>query len=149
DTLVLVAELAVLTGFVVVSEDVHDLLKSVITGLGVVASCRRGARRVFLVNYVDELLTDLEAFGPPLLINFVAYAPDDHAGMIAVATNLGTKILLVPIVKQEMVIIWLFGSLPAVEAFVHYDDAHAIAQVEQFRSWRVVTGADSVDAHVF
>src|SRR5262249_19133698 len=69
--------------------------------------------------------------------------------MIAVAANECADIFFVPIRKEQMIIIARLSADPAVEGFIHHDEAEAIGDVEQFRSGRVMTGANSVTAHFF
>src|ERR1700694_4475399 len=69
--------------------------------------------------------------------------------MISIATDLRAQILLMPIIKQQMIIVFLLGPAPGIERFIHYNYAHSIAKIEQFRRGRVVARADGVDAHLF
>src|SRR5882757_7220146 len=40
------------------------------------------------------------------------------------------------------------GFIPLVEALVPDNDPHSIAQVEQFRRWRIMASANRIDAHI-
>ena len=83
-----------------------------------------------------------------LLGDFVADAPEDDAGMIAVAAQFGAPILLVPVVEEQMIIVFGFAAFPAVEGLIHDDHAQAVAEIEQFRGGRIVAGANGVAAHL-
>src|SRR5258705_10983116 len=68
--------------------------------------------------------------------------------MISVTTNLRAQVLLVPIIKQKVVVVLLFASTPCIERFIHYHDAHAVTEFEQFRRWRIMAGTDRVYTHL-
>ena len=85
--------------------------------------------------------------GESLFADFIADAPEDDAGMIAVAAEFRAPVLLVPVVEQQMIIVLRLAVFPAVERFVHHHHAQAVAQIEQFRRGRIVAGADGVAAH--
>ena len=90
---------------------------------------------------------NLRAVGRALFGDFIADAPEDDGGVIAVALKHGAEILLVPIGKEEVVVVLRFPRCPAIEGLVHHDDAQAVADVEQFRRRRVVAGANGVAPH--
>ena len=83
----------------------------------------------------------------PLLHHFVADAPHEHAGMIAVAPHHVREVAHMPRVPVEMIIEGRLLLLPHVERFVEDDEAHAVGQVEQLGRRRVVRRAYRVDAH--
>ncbi len=83
----------------------------------------------------------------PLLHHFVADAPHEHAGMIAVAQHHVREVAHVPGVPIEMVVVLGLFFLPHIEGFVQHDETHPVGQVEQLgRRW-VVRRAYRVDAH--
>ena len=84
----------------------------------------------------------------PLVGDFVADAPENDAGMIAVAAQLRAPVLLVPVVEEQMIIVRPLAALPAIKRLVHHQHAHPVAQIEQFRRGRIVAGADGVAAHL-
>ena len=67
--------------------------------------------------------------------------------MIAIASDFGAKIRLVPIVPEEVVIICYFSDFPTVERLVHHEDAHTVTEIEKFGSRRIVTRAEGVNSH--
>ena len=83
-----------------------------------------------------------------LFADLIADAPEDDAGMIAVAAELRAPVLLVPVIEQQMIIIFGFAALPAVEGFVHHHHAETVAHIEQFRRGRIMAGADGIAAHL-
>ena len=80
--------------------------------------------------------------------DFVADAPQNDAGMIAVPAQFGAPILLVPVVVKQMIIVFGLAAPPAIERLVHHHHAHAVAQIQPFGGGRVVAGADGVAAHL-
>ncbi len=83
-----------------------------------------------------------------LLGDFVADAPEDDGGMIAVAAEFGAPILLVPVIEEQMIIVFGFAAFPAIEGLIHNEHAQAVAEIEQFRGGRIVAGANGVAAHL-
>ena len=69
--------------------------------------------------------------------------------MVAVAADGVAGVGEVPVLEVEVVVEFVFADEPAVEHFVHDEEAHAVAEVEEFGSGRVVGGADGVDAEGF
>ena len=49
---------------------------------------------------------------------------------------------------RRMAIDSVRGFIPFIKALVPDDDPHSIAQVEKFGRWRIVAGANRVDAHI-
>src|SRR5205085_4421610 len=74
--------------------------------------------------------------------------PEDDRGVVAVAPELRAQVLLVPVVEEEVVVVLLLRAPPGVERLVHDDEAHAVAEFEQFGRGRVVARAYGVDAHL-
>src|SRR5580765_8818026 len=68
--------------------------------------------------------------------------------MIAVAADECADVFFVPIRKEEVVIVAGLAANPAIEGFVHDDEPETIGDVEQFRSRRVVAGANGIAAHL-
>src|SRR6184192_938450 len=54
-----------------------------------------------------------------------------------------------PIFKKQVIIVFHFTLLPAIKSLIHHHKTHFIAQVKQFRRWRVMRSADTVAAHFF
>ncbi len=85
--------------------------------------------------------------GPSWIIlvrHFIAIAPKNDGGMIAVATDQRPQVRFVPVGIEQMVVIGGFTGDPAVESFVHDQETHLIAQVQQLGCRRVMAGADGV-----
>ena len=91
-------------------------------------------------------LGDLDALGVGALGDFVADAPEDHAGMVAVAQDHGVQIALPPVLEEPVVVVGVLALLPAVEGFVHDQHAQPVAGVEEGRRGRIVAGADGIEA---
>src|SRR5438552_1804541 len=45
-----------------------------------------------------------------------------------------------------MIVVRIFRHSPAIEQFIHDDEAHAVAKVEELRSRRIVSSTNSVHA---
>src|SRR6185503_888502 len=85
----------------------------------------------------------------PLLHHFIADAPDEDTGMIAIAQYHVFEIALVPLVPVEVVVIFRLRNLPHIKRLIHDDEAHAVGEFEQFRRGRIVRSAETVHAHTF
>ena len=83
-----------------------------------------------------------------LFIDFISHAPEDHAGMVAVAADHADQIPLMPLLEILMVVIAEFFLFPDIEGLIHDHEAHAVAHRIEFRLARIVTRADGVAAHL-
>ena len=83
-----------------------------------------------------------------LLGDFVTDAPQDDAGVIAVAADQSGKVFFVPVGEEMGVVIaaGILGLEEAVEGLVHHEEAHAIGSLEPFGRGRIVAGAECVAA---
>ena len=84
----------------------------------------------------------------PLLEHLVANAPDEDGGMVAVAHDEVGEVTFVPLVEVAGIVVGSLLLAPHVKGFIHDDEAHAVAQVEQFGGRRVVRAADAVAPHI-
>src|ERR1051326_997053 len=143
------ASAAIIARLVIVAEDIDLLLETVESRVVIIACGSHGSRGIFGMNDSSEFGGDFVAGGRALLRNFVADAPENHAGMVPVTPNQRAHIFFVPVGEQEMVIISGFAPNPAIKGFVHNHETETVGKVEQFRSGRIVAGADGVVAHFF
>ena len=93
-----------------------------------------------------------------LVINLVADAPHDHAGMIAVPAHHVRDVRDRPLVKQLRVpeaarhtVVsasdpFVLGRRELVKGLVHDQQAEPVTQIQQLRRGRIVTGANGVGA---
>ena len=84
-----------------------------------------------------------------MLGDFIADAPKDDGRMVAVTADECAKVFFVPVRKKKVVVVSGLAANPAIERFVHDDEAETIGDVEQFGSRRVVARANRVAAHLF
>ena len=84
----------------------------------------------------------------PLFEHLVADAPHKDRRMIAVAQDEIMQIPFVPLVEIAGIIVSRLLLSPHIESLIHHNKAHPVAQVEQFRSGRIVRTADAVAAHL-
>src|SRR5512140_512024 len=82
-----------------------------------------------------------------LIVDFVPGAPYEDGRMVSVTANHRTQVFFMPGIKQLIVIIPFLGSLPGVKCFILNQETHPVAQVEQFRCRRIVTGPDGIAPH--
>src|SRR3569833_2453949 len=81
------------------------------------------------------------------LVDFVSDAPENHAGMIAIAEDHAFEIALPPVLEVEVIILRIFvAGLPAIKGFVDDQHAQAIAGIEEIARWRIVASAYGVVA---
>src|SRR6266850_5046414 len=69
--------------------------------------------------------------------------------MIAVATNLRAQVLLMPIIKDQVIVVLLLSPAPGVECFIHHHHAHSIAKIKHLGRRLIMAGAQRIDAHLF
>src|ERR1017187_2450547 len=103
--------------------------------MNIVASRRDWAAGIFGVANAGEGSGNVHTALAGLLGNLIAYAPHDNAGMIAVALEHGTKILLRPLVEQSGVgaVQLALGDRPFVEGFIHHQQTQPVAKTEKLR----------------
>ena len=68
--------------------------------------------------------------------------------MVAIPAYLRAKILLMPVIPEIMVIAFLLSFFPTVEGLIHHQNSHPVAEIEEFRSGGIVTGAQSIESHL-
>ncbi len=96
---------------------------------------------------VDEGFEDGDGdLGVGGVVDFVAGGVEDDAGVVAVALDGVGGVAEGPVFEVEVVVVGVLGYGPGVEHFVHDEEAHAVAEVEELGRGRVVGGADGVDA---
>ena len=117
------------------------------SGPWIVVSRSHKAGGIFTVADVGEHLGYPPAGGVALLPAFVAYGPQNHRRVIAVAVNHRHQVLFGPFVEEGGIAVGLFGIGPGVGKFVHYQEAHTVAEVEQLRCGRIMAAADGIAAH--
>src|SRR5262249_2756341 len=83
------------------------------------------------------------------VVDFVASAIKDNTGMITIATDSIASIYFRPLVEVQVVIVGILGDGLAVEHFVYHEEAHAVAEVEELRSWGIMGSSDGIDSDVF
>ena len=108
---------------------------------------RQRPRRIELVEDVADLGELLHALGTAqVVVDFIARAVDDDAGVIAVAEDGVGHVALPPLAEVEMVVlVGVLADRPDVEHLVHDQEPHAVADVEELGRRRVVGRADGVD----
>ena len=67
--------------------------------------------------------------------------------MVAVAQHKVCQVTLMPLVEETGIVVLGLATAPHVKRFVHHDESHRVAHVQQFGSRRIVTGADGIDTH--
>ena len=67
--------------------------------------------------------------------------------MVAVAENQVGEVALVPLVEEAGIVVLRLLTSPHIERFVHHDQSHRIAHIEQFGCWRIMRAADRIHTH--
>ena len=67
----------------------------------------------------------------PLFEYLVADAPKHYAGVVAVTYHQVGQVTLVPLVKETGVVAVGLAAAPHVKAFIHDQESHAVAEVQQ------------------
>ncbi len=138
---------------VIGADDVEEISKAVgviVADIRTEEGLRDGTRGIVFVEGLDEGFEDGDGdFRMRGVVNFVAGTVEDDGGVVAVAADGIAGVDEGPILEIEMVIIGVFGHGPAIEHFIHHKEAHAVAEIEEFRGLRIVGGADGVGAEGF
>ncbi len=66
--------------------------------------------------------------------------------MIPIAPDRIRRIAMRPFVENEMIVERIFSHRPAIEKFVHHQEAHAVAKIEKLRRRRIVRRANRIHA---
>ena len=83
-----------------------------------------------------------------LFVDLIAHAPEDHAGVVAVAPDHVGQIPLMPRLEILMIVIPQLLLFPNIKRLVHHQEAHAVAHLVKFGLARIVARADGIAAHV-
>ena len=133
---------------IILADDVEHVCQSVIVVVAGVRAEQRLRHRPGRVGFVGNCHQSPEnalcQFRLRRVVNFVAHAVKDDAGMIAVAQNGVAFVRFRPFVEIQMIVVGILGHSPAIEHFVHHQKSHAVAQIEKLRRGRVVRGANGI-----
>jgi hypothetical protein len=102
--------------------------------------------RIFFVKKICQPFRFFPSICRFLLRNFIPDAPHNDAGVVAVTPDHVAQIALRPLVEVLAVPVRHFRDAPHVEGFIHDHQTHAVAIFKQFGRWRIVAGANRVDA---
>ncbi len=118
---------------------------------GDMAGQAHGASRIVFPHEISHELHPLGRLAFPvirLVADFVADRPDNNAGMIAVAHHQVANLFLAVRFQWRLAFYAIGLIVPFVKSLIPNDESHPVAQIQQFRRRRVVTGADGIDAHL-
>ena len=140
-------EFGVAVRLVVPADDVERGRKVVFHRVvGAVESGCDGTGRVGGVCDGGKFRGDFPSVRLALFVDFVADAPHDDRGVIAVAADQVDEVALVPFGIEGAVVVDDFSVFPCVERLIEHGESHAVAEIEKFRILRVVRGADGIAA---
>ncbi len=83
-----------------------------------------------------------------LVVNLIADAPQDDAGMIAVSSHKAGHVPRLPVPKKARIIIGRLRALPHIEGLIHDQQSHLIGQIQCLCRKRIVGEADGIGAHL-
>ena len=115
---------------------------------GIIHPVGDGARRVFTVADFLQAVGELCPISTGLLGNFVADAPHDDRGAVAVLVDEVREVTLMPLVEVQVVAVGHLGLRPRVEALCHQWHPHLIAETYELGRRHVVRSADGIHAHI-
>ena len=134
---------------VVVARHISHLRKSCPHGaVGLVHAASHLAAGVKTVAKCGQMLVAFHTFRFPLFGNFVAHAPHNDAGVVAVVQNQVGDVFLPPFVPQFAVAVAHFWFFPTVETLSHHHHAHTVAHLHLHGRWHVVAGANGIGTHI-
>ena len=81
------------------------------------------------------------------IVNFVANAPKQQAGVVPIPAHPAGHVLFVPRREEPGVVIGGLAPHPIVKGLVHHQNAHFVRQLHHPGSGRIVGGAQGIDAH--
>ena len=113
-------------------EHVGEAVVVIVTDVGAEEGLGYGAGGIDFVEGVDDALQfSLGEIGLGGVVDFVAGAPEDDAGVIAVTHGGVLGVADVPLVEVQMVVKLVFAHRPHVEHFVHDEEAQAVGEIEE------------------
>ena len=145
---IVVVELGIGVGLVIEPVDVDDLMIGLGGGPQVVVACGGEPGGVLFVAEVRQFLTQVPFVLVALFSDFVPDAPQDYAGMVAVTVDEGYHILVRPVIEKTGIAVGFLGNRPGIGKFIHHQESHPVAQVQEFRCGRVVGGTYGIAAHI-
>src|SRR5687768_3105006 len=138
---------------IVLTHDIQNVCKSIVvitTDVWTKESLRHGARRIILMEDVDESSQDrLGEFSFWRVANLITGAVHNDAGMIAIAAHDVAGIDSGPLVEITMIVVRCFCHSPTVEHLIHHQKSHTVTQVEKLRRWRIMGRPNRVDSELF
>ncbi len=118
---------------------------------GDMAGQTHGASRIVFSHKISHVLHPLGRLALPvirLVADFVAYRPDYDAGMIAIAHHQVANLFLAVRFQWRPAFYAVGLIVPFVKSLVPNDESHPVAQIQQLRRRRIVTGADGIYSHL-
>ena len=67
--------------------------------------------------------------------------------MVSVPADHRSQIFFRIVVEMHSVIVFVLPRMPAVKGFIHHQESHFIAKIQELRSRGIVTGPDRIAAH--
>src|ERR1035441_546169 len=114
-------------------------------GGNLVAAGSDRARGILAVEDADQFAQNLHAVFAELVANFVTAAPQRDGRMIAVPADEIRDIAFMPLVVVSGIAVaadLAFTGFPLIEGFIHYQKAHAVAEIQKLGCGGIVAGTD-------
>ena len=115
-------------------EHIGQSIVVIVAHVGAEEGLRHRARGVVFVEDLKQPGQNaMRQFGVGRVVNLVASAPENDAGMVAVAADGVTSVDQGPLLKVEVVVVRVLAHRPAIEQLIHDQEAHAVAEIEKLR----------------
>ncbi len=102
---------------------------------------------VFLYNILKTQSRLAIALGP-LIRHFVADAPHNYRGIVAVVAHHVLEVTLHPFVEEKIIAVLTLGFVPLVESLHHKHHTHFICSLDKLGCRHVVRCTDGICAHI-
>ena len=128
-------------------KDVRESIIVIMTDVRPKERLRDRARRIAFVERSNQRSKNLFCqVSLRRVMNFIAGAVDNHAGVVAIATYRIAHVDVGPLSEIQMVVVRVFRDRPAVKQLVHHEQAHPIAQIQKLGSRRIVSSPNCIYA---
>ena len=81
------------------------------------------------------------------IVNFIAYAPADNAGVITVTAYPRGNVSINPFGEKACVVVFCLVAFPHIEALRHDEETHFVGKLHKLNGWHIMGSADSVYSH--
>ena len=128
-------------------EQISEAVRVIAADIRTKQRLRHGSRRIVLMANLNKAARNRNRDARlGRVVDFVADAVKDHAGMIAITSHGVSRIPLRPLAEEQRVVVRIFLHRPAIEELIHHEKTHSVAEIEKVWRRRIVRRANGVHA---